>query len=77
MTRRMRNTSQDPEYVGPTGFEKKFHQTHFGAIKEFIGNERVKIKTSDGWSWCSRLVAEEEGYEIIPQKRKAAKAEVT
>ena len=23
------NTSQDPEYVGPTFHEKKFHQTHF------------------------------------------------
>lgn len=25
----MLNTSQDPEYVGPTGYEKKFHKTHF------------------------------------------------
>lgn len=23
------NTSQDPEYVGPTFHEKKFHKTHF------------------------------------------------
>lgn len=25
-----RNTSQDPEYEGPTFHEKKFHKTHFG-----------------------------------------------
>ena len=25
-----RNSSQDPDYVGPVGFEKKVHQTHFG-----------------------------------------------
>lgn len=24
-----KNTSQDPEYVGPTGHEKKIHKTHF------------------------------------------------
>lgn len=26
-----RNTSQDPDYVGPVGHEKKLHKTHFGA----------------------------------------------
>jgi hypothetical protein len=32
----MRNTSQDPDYVGPVGHEKKLHKTHFevlGSIK--------------------------------------------
>ena len=40
------NTSQDPEYVGPTGHEKKFHQTHFPA-------PAVKLrKTRDnGYEW--------------------------
>jgi hypothetical protein len=29
----MINTSQDPDYFGPTGHEKKFHKTHFwGAL---------------------------------------------
>ena len=64
------NTSQDPEYYGPTGHEKKFHKTHFSAIKERGGNERVKVKTSDGWRWCSRVVAEEEGFEIIEKRGK-------
>ncbi len=27
------NTSQDPEYYGPTGHEKKFHKTHFGVVR--------------------------------------------
>ena len=42
----MYNTSQDPEYVGATGFEKKFHKTHFSA-------SAVKLrKTKDnGYEW--------------------------
>ena len=28
------NTSQDPDYVGPTFHEKKFHQTHFQGVME-------------------------------------------
>jgi hypothetical protein len=27
------NTSQDPDYFGPTGHEKKFHKTHFGVVR--------------------------------------------
>ena len=27
------NTSQDPEYVGPTGHVKKFHKTHFEVVR--------------------------------------------
>ena len=30
----MRNSSQDPDYVGPVGHEKKFHQTHFQGVNE-------------------------------------------
>jgi len=30
----MRNQSQDPEYVGRVGYEKKFHKTHFQGVKE-------------------------------------------
>ena len=33
------NTSQDPDYVGPTGFEKKFHQDHFTAMSLIDGQE--------------------------------------
>ena len=63
--------SQNTGYEGKLGHEKKFHKTHFGAIKQSNGNERVKIKTQDGWTWCSRFVAEDEGLEIISQKRKS------
>lgn len=61
----VRNTSQDPDYYGPTGHEKKFHQTHFGVIKEHGGNERVKVKTADGYTFMSRAQAEELEFEII------------
>jgi hypothetical protein len=27
-----RNTSQDPDYEGPTGHEKKIHKTHFSGV---------------------------------------------
>jgi len=29
-----RNSSQDPDYVGPVGHEKKFYQTHFQGVNE-------------------------------------------
>jgi hypothetical protein len=35
------------------------------------GNERVRVKTKNGYTFVSRLVAEEEGYTIVPQKRRA------
>lgn len=40
----MRNTSQDPNYVGPTGHEKKFHKTHFQVIRTL-----KKSKNSKKW----------------------------
>jgi len=33
------------------------------------GNERVKVKTADGYTFMSQDAAEELGLEIIPQKR--------
>jgi len=66
----MKNTSQDPDYVGAVGHEKKFHKTHFGVVKEKGGNERVKVKTKDGFTFISRIVAEEEGFEIIEKRGK-------
>lgn len=65
----MRNTSQDPEYEGPTFHEKKFHKTHFSVIKERGGNERVKVKTLDGFTYMSREQAEELGLEIIDDRQ--------
>jgi hypothetical protein len=35
------------------------------------GNERVRVRTRDGFTFVSRVVAEEEGYQIVPEKRKA------
>lgn len=40
------NTSQDPDYVGPTGHEKKFHKTHFAAPG---GNFRTT--KDNGYEW--------------------------
>lgn len=28
-----RNTSQDPDFYGPTGHEKRFYKTHFGVVR--------------------------------------------
>lgn len=64
-----RNSSQDPNYVGPVGHEKKFHKTHFGAVKEFSGNRRVKVKTKDGFTYMSETAAIEGGFEIVKEKR--------
>lgn len=66
----MRNTSQDPEYEGLPYHEKKLHKTHFGAVKQYGGNERVRVRTAQGYAFVSRIVAEEEGLKIIPQKSK-------
>ena len=30
----MKNTSQDPDYEGPTGYEKRIHKNHFAGIKK-------------------------------------------
>lgn len=32
------------------------------------GNEAVKVKTADGFTFVSRVVAEEEGYDIVLEK---------
>lgn len=33
------------------------------------GNETVRVKTADGFTYVSRLVAEEEGYEIVKERK--------
>ncbi len=39
-----KNTSQDPEYVGPTGHEKRpVHQTHFGGYSSEYQENYEKI----------------------------------
>lgn len=63
-----RNTSQDPDYVGPVGHEKKVHKTHFGVLKTSGGNQRVKVETADGFTYMSRQVAVELGLKIISPK---------
>ena len=69
----VRNTSQDPDYYGAVGHEKKFHQTHFGVVKEHGGNERVKVKTADGYTFMSREQAEELELEIVEPRKKGVK----
>lgn len=56
------------DYVGKPGFEKKLHQTHFGIARFHGGNERVKVKTSDGYTYMSREQAEELELEIVERK---------
>ena len=46
-----RNTSQDPDYVGPTGHEKKFHKTHFGVLrtlKKSRNSRAIWVRTGIG-----------------------------
>ncbi len=38
------NTSQDPDYVGPTGHEKKFHKTHFGVLRTLKKSKKDDAK---------------------------------
>jgi hypothetical protein len=45
------NTSQDPEYVGPTGHEKKFHKTHFEGAGGKI--KTTHPKDDPNWEYVS------------------------
>lgn len=56
----MVNTSQDPEYVGPTGHEKKFHKTHFGGMKKFWKSGKSKNE------WVRVAPGK---YILLPKKR--------
>lgn len=56
-------------YTGAVGHERAIHQTHFSVLKEFGGNERVKIKTPAGYTFVSLAVAEEEGLDIVRIKK--------
>lgn len=47
----MINTSQDPEYVGATGFEKKFHKTHFEVVRTL-----KKTKSRSNYEWVKVAV---------------------
>lgn len=42
------NTSQDPEYEGPTGHEKKMHKTHFHALGL---KKRTHPKDDPNWEY--------------------------
>lgn len=63
--------SQNTGYEGTLGHEKKFHKTHFTVLSfnEHGGNERVKVRTGDGFTYMSLELAEEMNFEIIPKKR--------
>jgi hypothetical protein len=39
-------------------------------IRERGGNDRVKVRTADGYTFVSRAVAEDEDLEIVPKKRR-------
>lgn len=46
------------------------HYTFAGSdFQKRGGNERVRVKTKNGYTYVSRAVAEEEGYQIVPQRR--------
>jgi hypothetical protein len=47
------NTSQDPDYVGPVGHEKKFHQTHFGVVRTL---RKTKPKKEEKYVWVKNGV---------------------
>ena len=49
----MMNTSQDPDYEGPTGFEKKMHKTHFHMLRELrhVGPCLRPRQARKGWEW--------------------------
>ncbi len=68
-----RNTSQDPDYVGPTGHEKKFHKTHFGVQKEPRPGYKWDLQLNERghWAWVE--------VPIVPKKRatRRTSAEVT
>jgi len=40
------NSSQDPDYEGPVGYEKKFHKTHFSVVRTL-----KKSKKDTGYEW--------------------------
>jgi hypothetical protein len=54
------------------GLKEKYNRTHFTHFTkpEIGGNERVKVKTADGYTFVSRAVAEDEGLEIVPKRRR-------
>lgn len=45
---RTTNTSQDPDYEGPTGHEKKMHKTHFQVTG---GIKRTHPKDDPTWEY--------------------------
>jgi len=41
------NSSQDPDYEGPVGHEKKVYQTHFGVIRTL--KKRTPVSQDPNW----------------------------
>jgi hypothetical protein len=50
--------------------EAGHNYTFTGMIKERGGNDRVKVRTADGYTFVSRAIAEDEGLEIVPKRRR-------
>jgi hypothetical protein len=40
------NSSQDPDYEGPVGHEKKTHKTHFGVVRTLKG---TRVQDDPNW----------------------------
>jgi hypothetical protein len=70
----MYNTSQDPEYEGPTFHEKKFHKDHFGGVD--TSHFRVWVLKRGKLVRTTKAQAQEKGYKIIASTRKRPKLEI-
>ena len=46
-----KNTSQDPDYEGPTGHEKKFYKTHFHVLRTLKGKKPKHPKDDPNWEY--------------------------
>jgi hypothetical protein len=67
------NTSQDPDYYGPTGHEKKFHQDHFHVPD--MSHFKVWVLKRGKIVRTTKAQATEKGCKIIASTRKRPKLE--
>lgn len=64
----MRNTSQDPDYVGPVGHEKKFHKDHFqGVDTSFL---KVWVLKRGRLVRVTKEQAMRKGYKVVAETKK-------
>lgn len=55
------NTSQDPDYEGPTGHEKKVHKTHFGVLRTL-----KKSNSESKYEWVKVSVGK---YKLVRKEK--------